>query len=140
MAVVMVMVMATMDMEDTEVMVATTDLMLMARDLPIIPLRKDQTPITLTPGMATTAMAEAGEGTEDTTGLTDTDTATTARDLLLKVPPSPMDSMLMFLGLNFLRLCLTRRGLLPRREVAASMVAWFPAKFENLLNFSAMNA
>merc|ERR1711997_800684 len=134
MAVVMVMVMATMDMEDTEVMVATTDLMLMARDLPIIPLRKDQTPITLTPGMATTAMAEAGEGTEDTTGLTDTDTATTARDLLLKVPPSPMDSMLMFLGLNFLRLCLTRR------ELAASMVAWFPAKFENLLNFSAMNA
>merc|ERR1739844_575558 len=66
-------------------------------------------------------MAEAGEGTEDTTGLTETDTATTARDLLLKVPPS-----------TFLRLCLTRRGLLPRREVAASMVAWFPANFENL--------
>merc|ERR1719278_1158236 len=56
-------------------------------------------------------MAEAGAGTEDTTGLTETDTPTTARDLLLKVPPSPMDSMLMFLGLTFLRLCLTRREL-----------------------------
>merc|ERR1712024_5802 len=72
-------------------------------------------------------MAEAGEGTEDTTGLTDTDTATTARDLLLKVPPS-----------TFLRLCLTRRGLLPRREVAASMVAWFPANFENIRSILTM--